>query len=527
MPLVRQLVISRYKSTEEANRLLSTLAAKSGWHDHVISRIAITRSLGEPSQPPPITSERKGKELRGETLFRSSEDSAFLPWCVAMIAEHAGEAFRDDDHAIELVIAHWHRGIDLLSKELEELKGDFNELLLSLARRASAVAASAPAGIEAPVYSGSVKALTVPIGRIRADVDPFTITFNDTKKYSNCHTAISGMSGSGKTQFAMQILATLGKAAGPETGIIFIDYAKGDVAGNKRFASSIGASVIRLPGDVLPIGPFHLPEYSDDAIRLAAEEKREVYSGLFANIGPKQQGRLVSALRSSYGSLRGDKEPAPDLAYVQHMLDQLYQADGIQPDSLSELMRRLNAYKLFWSRDGGVKVVSPLHLQRWIVDVHDLGGLKEVTAFTLIEQLYREMRRLPDSLVDQQSGLRHIRCVLAIDEAQYYLRAKNRFLQGIIREGRSKGFMVMLMCQSPDDFDQADFDYTEQLQFTYMLQCKTETKAVQRLLGVSREEAKRLSTELGRMEPLNGLGRNAAMGGMSRFRVVPFFEMYK
>jgi hypothetical protein len=81
------------------------------------------------------------------------------------------------------------------------------------------------------------------------------------------------------------------------------------------------------------------------------------------------------------------------------------------------------------------------------------------------------------------------------------------------------------MCQSPDDFDQSDFDYTEQLQFTYMLQCKTEAKAVSRLLGVSREEAKKLSTELGRMEPLHGIGRAAGAGTVSRFRVAPFFEM--
>ena len=100
------------------------------------------------------------------------------------------------------------------------------------------------------------------------------------------------------------------------------------------------------------------------------------------------------------------------------------------------------------------------------------------------------MLSLPEAATDPETGLRHIRCVLAIDEAQYYLGAKNRFLQGIVREGRSKGFAVMLMCQSPDDFDQDDFDYTEQLQFTYMLQCKTEPKAVQRLLGLS---AKKLS----------------------------------
>lgn len=532
MPLIRHLEISRYKSTEAANRLLSKLAQASGWRDDLISRLSVARSLREKTPPDLAPDERKGKELRGETFFRSSQDPAFLPWAAAMIAEHTATAYEDDDEAFEMVVAHWHRGLNLLDAELDEAGGDFNTFLLGLARQAAELAstdalADTAGTTEADrigANSNGIRAVTVPIGRVRPDADPMTITLNDTRKYSNCHMAISGMSGSGKTQLAMQMLGSAAKSFDTDTGIIFIDFAKGDVAGNSRFAESIGARVIRLPGDVLPVGPFHLPTYTPDAVRLAAEEKREVYSNLFPNIGPKQQGRLVEAILGAYGAAAGG--PPPDLALVADQLNRLYAAEGLQPDSLTELFRRLNAYRLFWSRgDGGV--VSPLYSQRWLVDIHELSGLKEVTAFTLIEQLYREMRGLPDSAIDPATGHRHLRCVLAIDEVQYYLKAKNRFLQGIIREGRSKGFAVMLMCQSPDDFDQADFDYTEQLQFTYMLQCKTSPKSVTRLLGVGREEAKRLSTELARMEPLHGVGRGAGnAGGASRFRIVPFFEMF-
>jgi hypothetical protein len=518
--------MSRYKSTEDANRRLTALARAGGWPDHLVSRMAVARSLREPSSPARVTSDRKGKELRGETFFHYAEDSASLPWFVAMVAEHAGRAYRDEDEALELIIAHWHRGLILLEEDLAREGGNIASFLIALARQAADIAGTAAAAGTTESYRGTIKPIIVPIGRVRPDADPITVTLNDTRKYSNCHTAVSGMSGSGKTQLIMQMLASVVKSVDASTGIVFIDFAKGDVASNAKFAKSIGAKVLRLPGDVLPIGPFHLPEYTDDAVRLAAEEKREVYSNLFSNIGPKQQGRLVQAIRTSYFSLRTDREPVPDFKYVQDILDQIYQTDGLQPDTLTELFRRINAYRLFWSREGGVPIVSPLHTQRWLVDIHELSGLKEIAAFTLIEQLYREMRGLPDSRIDPETGYRHIRCVLAIDEAQYYLKAKNRFLQGIIREGRSKGFVVMLMCQSPDDFDQSDFDYTEQLQFTYMLQCKTEPKAVARLLGIGRDEAKRLAAELGRMEPLQGVGRSSGpSGAVARFRIVPFFEL--
>lgn len=534
MPTIRWLQMSRYKSTADADRTLSRLSQASGWQDHVISRLAISRSLQDPSPPEAVGRERKGKELRGETLFHSKRDSAYLPWVAAMIAQHAGRPFTNDDEAVEWVLAHWHRGLELLRQDLEKHAGDFNRLLLDLAREAASSLTdvtgretSDRARSPQRPLPGSIRPITVPIGRVAPDAEPITITLNDTKRYSNSHVAVSGMSGSGKTQLVKQMLASAAEACDTSTGIIFIDFAKGDVAADSRFVSAIGAEVLRLPGDILPIGPFHLPDYSDDSIRLAAEEKREVYSQLFRELGPKQQGRLAEAIRGSYEALRNAEDPAPDFAYLQHRLNDVYEHDGLQPDSLSELLRRLNAYRLFWTR-GSEPPSRSFHTKRWIVDIHELGGLKQVTAFTLIEQLYREMRSLDDSAVDSQNGLRQVRCILVIDEAQYYLAAKNRFLQGIIREGRSKGFAVMLLCQSPDDFDQPDFDYTEQLQFTFMLQCKTEPKAVQRLLGGSRDEATRLATELGRMEPLYGIGRLPGQGGtaLTRFRIVPFFENF-
>jgi DNA sulfur modification protein DndE len=538
MGITSQLLVRRYKSTEEANTKLSKLAQATGWRDHVLSRLAIARSLREPAPPPKVEAARKGKELRGETLFRyghdprQGHDPAVLPWFVALVTEHHGKALRSDDEAYDLILAHWHRGLDLLFNDLDESKSAA-EFIVSLARKAAetAVGAGAPGTRPkdtTPAHVGKVPALIVPVGRFKEGEEPFTITLNDTRKHSNCHIAISGMSGSGKTQLAMQMAASALREADPTTGMIFIDFAKGDVATNQAFVESIGATVFHLPSTTLPIGPFHLRDYSHDTIALAAEEKREVYTTLFRNLGPKQEGRLVQAIRASYKMLSDDPLLAPDFAFVFTVMRDIYEAEGLQPDSLMELFRRLNAYKLFWTRADSTPPVTPLHTQRWVVDIHELGGLREVTAFTLIEQLYHEMRSLPDSAVDPDTGLRHIRFILFIDEAQYYLSKKNRFLQGLIREGRSKGFAIVLLCQSPDDFDQSDFDYTEQLEFTFMLACKTEPKAVQRLLGCGAPEAKRLATELGKMEPLTGLGRGSAGRDqpMKKFRLVPFFEAF-
>ncbi len=63
-------------------------------------------------------------------------------------------------------------------------------------------------------------------------------------------------------------------------------------------------------------------------------------------------------------------------------------------------------------------------------------------------------------------------------------------------------------------------------EFTFMLACKTSPKAVQRLLGTGAQEAKRMASELGRMDLLHGIGRGneGQDGSLLRFRIVPFFE---
>ncbi len=535
MSFTSQIMGRRYRSTEEVNATLSRLATLTGWRDHTLSRLAIARSLREPGSPPAVPSTRKGKEIKGETLFRHTRDPregsdpALLPWFVALLTEHHGEAFATDDEAYEAIIAHWHRGLVLLVQEFDAA-GGATEFIISLARKAAETAALEPgAGAGTPeIVSGRVPALTVTVGQL-AGSTPLTVTLNDARVHSNCHVAISGMSGSGKTQLGMQLVASALRQAGPGTGLIFIDFAKGDVAANQQFVTAAGAQVIRLPGTPLPVGPFHLTDYSPDALTLAAEDKREVYANLFPSaLGAKQQNRLFRAVRGAYDRLARDRQPAPDFTAVHQELQAIYDAEKLQPDSLSELFRRLTSLKLFWSRQDPETPPTPLHAQRWVVDVHELGGLREVTAFTLIEQLYREMRSLGEAAIDAESGLRETRCLLVIDEAQYYLGRKNRFLQGLIREGRSKGFAVFLLCQSPDDFDQSDFDYTEQLEFTFMLKCKTAPKAVQRLLGCGAPEARRLATDLGKMETLWGVGRLADGGGKRtvRFRLAPFFEVF-
>ncbi len=76
----------------------------------------------------------------------------------------------------------------------------------------------------------------------------------------------------------------------------------------------------------------------------------------------------------------------------------------------------------------------------------------------------------PDSNV--ADGVREMRTIIVIDEAHHFLKDKKRnaILERLIREIRSKGASVFLMSQSPDDYDQDNFDFTELLEFIFLLQ---------------------------------------------------------
>jgi DNA sulfur modification protein DndE len=524
MAVTNQLLMRRYRLTEEASAWQTALAQRTGWREATVSRLALARSLHVEGAPLRVEGPRRGKEHRGEALFRYHEDPGFLPWAVAVTVEHLGRPVADEDELHDLIIAHLHRGLALLDGDYHQA-GNVGEFTLSLARMAAEQMGEGEpvrASTQAPT-GGAVPAVRVLIGRrLAAAGELIYATLNDARQYSNAHVAIAGMSGSGKTQMAKHLTAAALRAAGPGTGLLFLDYAKGDVADDREYVHAVGAQVFRVPRDVLPVSPFVLSEYSEKLVALAAEAKREIYKELFG-LGPKQEGRLFDAIRTAY-SLVPERAPAPDFHLVREALQGRDDEENVPTDKLTELLRRLTTHQLFWSVGDEAPPVAALWQRRWIVDLHGASGLERLVAFTLIEQLHREMVALPEAEIDPATGLRQVRCILALDEAHNYLAVKSSKLADLIRVARSKGFLVMLMTQSPDDFDQEVFDYAEQMQFTFVLASKSQPRGVARLLGVESREAKRIAGELGRLEPLTSIGRGIGVGELEPFRIAAFFE---
>ena len=257
-------------------------------------------------------------------------------------------------------------------------------------------------------------------------------------------------------------------------------------------------------GQVLPVNPFVLPDYSDQSISLSAREKAESFSSINSKLGAVQKGTLSEVIKSAYEN-RSDKEiKYPDFNEVYDLAVLYYQMNNKKDDTLIEVLRDLSDFNLFWSHGDDIPPIDKLSNRTLLVDLHKMPVLKELVVYLIIERLYKEMSVLPDSPI--QNGRRTIRTILVIDEAHNYLSQKNIFLQKIIREGRSKGIVVFFASQSPDDYQQDFFDFQSLLEFAYIFQSRgVSPAAIQDILGCSAKTARDLQVEISHLEPFQAI----------------------
>ena len=350
---------------------------------------------------------------------------------------------------------------------------------------------------------------------------------NNTEKHANSHLAIMGKPGTGKTQFVLKILTDIRSHSNYQTNFIYFDY-KGDVIDNERFLDVAKVQTFRLlqGGQILPINPFILSNYEEQAVNVSAREKAESFASINSKLGVVQKGALTEAIRAAYAKRAGTSTPYPDFHDVYQIVSLIYEENNKKDDSLIEVLRDLADFDLFWKHGSDLAPIERLSNRTILIDVHAMPVLKELVAYLVIERLYKEMALLPDSPI--RDGRRTIRTILVIDEAHNYLSQKNIFLQRIIREGRSKGIVVFFASQSPNDYQQKFFNFQELLEFAFIFQCEgVSAKSVQDILGCSSKTAKDLQTEIARLEPWQVISRSQdKMEDFMKFTAEAFYKTY-
>jgi DNA sulfur modification protein DndE len=505
----------RLYTSQQADEFINGLRMETRLEKSILSRMAFSVSLINDGKNVSKSTNFSGGELKRPTFFK--DDEVFIKTLITEIYKE-NDITEDELFSNKSVVKnHIDNGADILWKLFEENGRDVNKWYQELINT-----------IE--IEGGKdrlTKDLDIFIGRNILNNDALIMEMNNTQKHANSHLAIMGKPGVGKTQFLLKILSDIRIQSNYQTNFIFFDY-KGDVIDNDNFIEVTRSRTYQLlqNNESLPINPFVLPSYDEQAIQVSAREKAESFASINSKFGVVQKGALTEAIMSAYGKRSAGKVPYPDFQDILEIATLNYEDEGKRDDSLIEVLRDLANFNLFWSHGSSVKPIDKLSNRTMIIDVHAMPVLKELVGYLVIERLYKEMASLPDSPI--KDGRRALRTILVIDEAHNYLGQKNIFLQRIIREGRSKGIVVFFASQSPNDYQQKFFNFQELLEFAYIFQCEgVSSSSIQDILGCSNKTAKDLQSEIARLEPFQVISRSdIKTDEFVKFSAEPFYKNY-
>jgi len=170
------------------------------------------------------------------------------------------------------------------------------------------------------------------------------------------------------------------------------------------------------------------------------------------------------------------------MEYVAESAAQLYEENGWSPDSLTACLREFTDFPLFQKAEELER--HPFFEGSHIIDVHRLpADLRKLTVFLVLDHLYTEIMTMKDAPLDEKKNRRQ-RLVIVIDEAHHYLACKQPTLEQMVREVRSKGVGIWLLSQSPDDFDQSDYNFSKEMGLSIVFACVVEKqKMLESILG--------------------------------------------
>jgi DNA sulfur modification protein DndE len=432
------------------------------------ARLAIACSVALPELPKRIDGE-PGLSIKGDTLFGQGAD---LSAWVSLIIERTGRSGVTLKEFQAMVSDHWSRGLDILDDHWSAAEGDlakFTRRLTEAAGLAGGVGGSEMS--EEGLVPTSIELLVGEIGLDVGTGEP--MVWKATAEGGSPHAAIMGGVGSGKTRTAMAMLRQLRTLVG--VPILAFDF-KGDLAGDYKLHETFGATVIAPPREPIPLDVLHMDSAEPYDIKIAADRFRDSFGRLKGSkMGDRQRDAVATAAEQALRSRR----PAR-LSDIRDALGREYQNLGMKHDGALSSLNDLCRFPLF------EPMMSPADFfrQSWVISLPSSvpEATQTMTVNLLLDALDRHLNGLPDSDKDE-NGNRALRMLCMIDEAHRILGTKLPSLSNLVRQSRSKGGMVMLISQSPDDFVGEEDDFLNEMGLTVAFATNAKAAAVSRILG--------------------------------------------
>ncbi|MBT3220158.1 MAG: ATP-binding protein, partial [Proteobacteria bacterium] len=454
-----------------------SLAARSDLRLIDLDRLAVAFALHTPAKEKADSPRRMSQEHGTEWEYIDAfDDGPALGPCIAVLNGADTVEHPDPHQYVELL----HKGYAILEAQYQECGQNWTILYERWLHRWG--------GQEARPQTQS-KLIEIVVGQEEANGNP--VIWHVNRETDNANVRIAGAPGAGKSQCLMHLLASIGHKS--DAGFVLLDY-KGDLCTNEIFVGDMGARVIRLDQEELPINPFQLPDGTHQ--RLAPRSFAEVFASVSkTTLGDVQIELLTRAMERAYEPSLARSEAYPTLAEVGDAVEEVYAEEGRTTDAVIANLRSLADLGIFSQRSEFSH--DQVFRQRWVLDLSRLGPLRDFVAFTLLQFLAQAAQGLSDANFDAKTHARQIRGIVAVDEAHFYLAKRCAPLLQLIRIGRSKGIPVFLASQSLEDFKQ----HTELAEFlpnTFLLRhgLPQDARRVAGAMGVRIETARKITDRL-------------------------------
>lgn len=443
-------------AAETARKLKRDLGFESNYE---VARLALGLSMGQDRYPVKQGTGSAGT-IRGNILFGKDD----YPLWIGLLLTNYLHYHPEEENNISLsmlqsaVRDHWDNGIRIMYDLWEQCDEDENKFWDKLIRSH----ADLPDVVLHEEKSLSSSSSSSPAGAVRLVLghvlrkngetgDEFAHDVNG-KGYA-LHIAIMGQAGSGKTRVMTHILQQMKKQA--QCPVILVDLGKGDLGRNDALIQSLGATVLSVPEQPIPLDMFHVADMSDTNLTTAAMENfRDAFAQVAGKLGPKQSDNIAEALLPLFRS-----QQRITFQKIKETVDAFYADHGLSKDSVVSTVNSLTLRELFRPD------LSPDEFfgKSWVITF--ANARTEVKTFAvclLLSALDFYLKRQPEAALDTD-GYRSLHLVLAIDEARELLGMNHVGLANNIRLHRSKGLSVILVSQSPDDYDGKKDDYLENI----------------------------------------------------------------
>jgi DNA sulfur modification protein DndE len=495
-------MIINVKTSEQSHQLIREYSSKLKLpSENIIARLALGYSLSR-GRILSISDIRdsKGKEYKEETFFGKHKNEF-----VALISQ-LYNIHRSDIAIPKYVKLHLDDGLELMDKFFISNPNHsiYDFLIESIDRGVEVIEYSnSPfkfaenSSRQIADKSGYQYAIPITVG---TDVDgqSITVTPNNIEKYNNSHIAIAGTTGSGKTQFALELLTQIVEQSQGSTNFVYLDF-KGISGDDERklnkFFTLTSTEFINAPHKKIPINPFSFIDNVNENFRKLGINKFVDYIVDYTNAGNNQKQQLRDALRSIFSSKKNGKYPT--LTDLQNELPNFFEKI---PNKVTEIIEGLSDPAIF-SDETNKDFLNKNYYFSLSADLNH--SIRFTSIFLVIAYIYNTFMGMPDS--EPVNGIRPLRYVLLIDEAQVIFRDKKAkfVLQQILEQIRSKGVSVILLAQNIDEFDQPTFNFSSLCEVGFLLKIAdlTNTRRIQKFLGLSEKEMNFAIRNLEKVEP--------------------------